>query len=218
MIKDNTTALFAFSSFNDWFKYLNFFAQFRIQRSDTTIRYNKVFKLLQMIAIFECSKYFVALKSVIVQHRMLRSDEIIKICIDVFSHLYKIALWTEHTKMINAIFQRLTRAHLTSIIDEDKDLYVDRSRDAKRQERSAILKAIKAMIVNIYSHMKEWDTFNKFSEVTVFINVQRNLQRWRRKEMIWSLIQRRFDFLTLLILTPHCIRMMRELRSISSCS
>ena len=218
IIKVKAAALFSSSPSIPWLKYLESFARFRIQSSGTTMGYAKAFRLLQMIAAFGCPEHFVALKSAITHYRMLRSHEVVKTSIDVSSHLYDVALCTERMGLINAILQRLARAHLISLIDEGKDLYVDRSRHVERQQRSAVSKAVKAMVIKIHPHMKGWDTSDRPSEVTAFRNVQHNLQRWRREGSIWSLIQRRYGSLALLVLAPHHTRMMYGLRSISSCS
>ena len=146
--------------------------------------YAKAFRLLQIIAGFGCPEHFVTLKSAIAQYRLIRSHEVIKTSIDVFSYLYKIALWTERIELINAILQQVARAHLVSLINEEKDLYVDQSRDIKLQQRSAVVKTVKTMIIIIYPHIKEWNTSDNSSEITIFTNVQRNLQRWRREESI----------------------------------
>lgn len=149
---------------------------------------------------------------------MLEPQDTVRTYEGVSSYLYNVALWTEGIGLINAVLQRLARAHLTSLIDEGKEAWIDRSKDAERQEKSAVVKAVKAMVLDIYPHMKGWDTSDKPPEVAAFTTVQRNLQRWRREGAIWSLIQRRFDSLALLVLAPHHTRIMRGLRSVSSCS
>jgi NAD-dependent SIR2 family protein deacetylase len=218
IIKAKAAALFASSPVSPWHKYLESFANCHIQRSATKMGYAKAFRLLQMIAGFGCPEHFVALKSAIAQYRLMRPHEVVKTSIDVSRHLYNVALWTERMGLINAVLQRVARAHLVSLVNEGKDLYVDRSRDVEMQQRSAVVKAVKAMVIMIHPHMKGWDTSDNPSEVTAFTNVQRNLQRWRREGSIWSLIQRRFDSLSLLVLAPHHARVMCGLRSISSCS
>jgi len=201
-----------------WLKYLESFASFRIQRSGLVMGYAKAFRLLQIIASFGCPEHFVALKSAIIKYRMLRPYEVVDTSMDVSKHLYEVALWTERMGLINALLQRIARAHLVSLIDEGKDLYVDRSRHIETQQRSAVVKAVKAMVINLHPHMKGWDTSDSPSQVAAFTGVQKNLQRWRREGWIWSLIQRRFGSLALLVLAPHHTRVMGGFRSISSCS
>ena len=184
IIKAKAAALFASSPVSPWHKYLESFANCHIQRSARKMGYAKAFRLLQMIAGFGCPEHFVALKSAIAQYRLMRPHEVVKTSIDVSSHLYKVALWTERMGLINAILQRVARAHLVSLINEGKDLYVDQSRDVELQQRSAVVKAVKAMVIMIHPHMKGWDTSDNPSEVTTFTNVQRNLQRWRREGLI----------------------------------
>ena len=110
--------------------------------------YAKAFRLLQMIASFGCPEHFVSLKSAITKHRMLKSHEVVQTSIDVSNHLYEVALWTERMGLINAILQRIARAHLISLIDEGKGLYIGRSRQVETQQRSAV-KAVKAMVTSL---------------------------------------------------------------------
>jgi len=56
------------------------------------MRYNRAFRLLQMMAAFDCSEHFVALKGVVAQYRVLASEEVMKTSLDLSSHLYMVGL------------------------------------------------------------------------------------------------------------------------------
>ncbi|MCJ1359677.1 MAG: hypothetical protein MMC33_009679 [Icmadophila ericetorum] len=178
----------------------------------------RAFRLLQMVASFGCPEHFVALKGAITHYRLLGLEEVLNTPLDLSSHLYKVGIWTECLGLINAILQRLVRAHFTSLINEGKDLFPDGSGQFDLQSGSAITKAIKAMVVRIDPRMKGWDSSNNLTERSAFLDVQRNLRRWRQEGAIWSLIQKRFSSLALLVLAPHHIRMLPNTQSISSSS
>ncbi len=117
IIKTKISNLFAFSSFCFWMKYLECFFNCCIQKINTLMRLTRAFHLLQMIAGFDCSAHFVTLKNAIARYRVLASEEIIDASLDLSTHLYKVSLWTEHLKLINAIFQRFAHAYFTLLIN-----------------------------------------------------------------------------------------------------
>ena len=201
-----------------WMDYLERFANCHLQRSNTQIGFTRAFRLIQMVAAFACPEHFVALKAAVAHYRVLGPEEVLKAPLDVSSHLYKVGLWTERLGLINVILQRLVRAHFTSLIDEGKDLLLDRSGPVAFQNRCAVTKAIKATVVKIYPRMKGWDSSNNPAERSAFLDVQRNLRRWRQEGAIWSLLQNKFSSLALLALVPHYIRIMPTTQSISGSS
>ena len=178
----------------------------------------RAFRLLQMVAGFGCPAHFVALKSAIAHYRALAPEEVIDTPLDLPAHLYTMGLWTEHLGLINAILRRFARAHFTSIIDEGADLFHDRSEQHVLPSQSAVTKSIKAMVVKIYPKMKGWDSSNNTIERSAFLDVQRNLRRWRREGAIWSMIQKRFSSLALLTLVPYHLRVLPGSQSISGSS
>lgn len=213
-IKARTSSLSKMSSSCPWMKYLKCFINCCIQRSNTLMRFLCAFHLLQMVAAFTCSEHFVALKRAVTHYQVLESEEILKKPVNLSSHLYTVGLWTESLKLINIIIWRLVCAHFTSLINEEKDLFLNRSQQNNLQSDCAIIKAIKAMMIKINSKMKEWNTSDNSAERSAFENVQCNLQKWRQEGAIWSLIQKRFSSLALLVLTPHYIWVLLTTQSI----
>ncbi|KAL9132051.1 MAG: hypothetical protein Q9217_000179 [Psora testacea] len=154
----------------------------------------------------------------VAHYRVLEPEEALETPLNLSSHLYKVGLWTECLGLVNVILQRLVRVHFTSLIDEGKDLLLDRSGQMAFQGGCAITKAIKATMVKIYPRMKGWDSSSNPAKRSAFLDVQRNLRRWRQEGAIWSLIQNKFSSLALLILVPHRIRVLSTTRSISGSS
>lgn len=208
IVKTKISNLFAFSSFCFWIKYLERFFNCRIQKINTLMKLTWAFRLLQMIAGFNCSAHFVTLKNAIARYQVLASEEIIDASLDLSTHLYKVSLWTEHLELINAILQHFARAHFTLLIDEKTDLFQDRSEQLVLSCQFAVIKFIKTMMIKIHSSMKEWNSSNNAAERFAFLNVQRNLRRWRRDEAIWSIIQKRFFSLALLTLISYYLRVL----------
>ncbi len=217
-IKASVSTLFKSSPLCPWMKYLERFANCRIQRSKIPMGYKRAFRLLQMVAAFGCPEHFVALKGAVAHYRVLAPEEAIQAPLDLPSHLYTVGLWTERLGLINVILQRFVRAHFTSIINEGADLFQDRSGQIEAQSGYAVTKSIKAMVVKIYPKMKGWDSSTNPAERTAFWEVRRNLRRWRQEGAIWSLIQTRFSSLALLALVPYHIRILPASRSISGSS
>ncbi|MCJ1359584.1 MAG: hypothetical protein MMC33_009586 [Icmadophila ericetorum] len=145
----NASTLFKLSPSCPWKKYLDRFADYRIQGSSTPMGPMRAFRLLQMVASFGCPEHFVALKGAITHYRLLGPEEVLNTPLDLSNHLYKVGIWTECLGLINAILQRLVRAHFTSLINEGKDLFLDGSGQVNLQSGSAITKAIKAMVVSV---------------------------------------------------------------------
>ena len=217
-IKASVSTLFKSSPSCPWMKYLERFANCRIQRSKTPMGYNRAFRLLQMVAAFGCPEHFVALKGAVAHYRVLAPEEAIQAPLDLPSHLYTVGLWTERLGLVNVILQRFVRAHFTSIINEGADLFQDRSGQMEAQNGYAVTKSIKAMVVKIYPKMKGWDSSTNPAERSAFWEVRRNLRRWRQEGAIWSLIQTRFSSLALLALVPYHVRILPASQSISGSS
>ena len=217
-IKAGASTLFRSSPSCPWMKYLERFASCRIQRNNAPIGFPRAFHLLQMVAAFGCSEHFVALKGAVAQYRVLGPEEVLKTPLDLPSHLYKVGTWTERLGLVNIILQRLVRAHFTSLIDDGKDLFLNKSLQPNLQNGPGIEKAIKAVVVRINPKMAGWDSSDDPAERSAFSDVQSNLRRWRREGAVWSLIQRRFSSLALLALAPHHIRVLPAARSISGSS
>ena len=217
-IKARVSSLFEMSPSCPWMKYLERFANCRIQRSNTPMGFSRAFRLLQMVAAFGCPEHFVALKAAVAHYRVLGPEEILKAPLDLSSHLYTVGLWTERLGLINVIIQRLVRAHFTSLINEGKDLFLNQSQQNNLQSDCAIIKAIKVMVIKINPKMKGWNSSDNPAEKSAFLDVQCNLQRWRQEGAIWSLIQKRFSSLALLALAPHHIRVLPSTQSISGSS
>ncbi len=135
-------------------KYLERFANCRLQRSEVPIGYIRASRLLQIVAAFACPEHFVALKGAVAYYRVLAPDEIIRAPLDLSNHLYTVGVWTERLGLINVILQRFMRAYFTSLIDEGTDLFQDRSGHMVFQNGYAISKSIKAIVVKIYPKMK----------------------------------------------------------------
>jgi len=176
-IKARTSSLSEMSPSCPWMKYLKCFANCRIQRSNNLMGFPRAFRLLQMVAAFACPEHFVALKRAVTHYQVLGPKEILEKPVDLSSHLYTVGLWTESLGLINVIIQRLVRAHFTSLINEGKDLFLDRSQQNNLQSDCAITKAIKAMVIKINPKMKGWDTSDNPAERSAFGDVQCNLQR-----------------------------------------
>ncbi len=155
IIKTKISNLFAFSSFCFWIKYLEHFFNCHIQKINTSMRLTWAFHLLQMIADFNCSAHFMTLKNAIARYRVLASEEIINASLNLFTHLYKVSLWTEHLELINAILQRFAHAHFTLLINEETNLFQDRSEQLVLSRQFAIIKFIKTIIIKIHLSMKE---------------------------------------------------------------
>ncbi len=217
-IKARVSTLFASSLSCSWTTYLKRFANCRIQRSNKSMRFARAFRLLQIVAAFGCSEHFMTLKNVVAHYRVLASEELIKASLDLSSHLYTVELWTERLELINMILQRFVRAHFTSLIDEETNLFQDRSEQMILHSQCAIIRFIKTTMIKIYSRMKEWNSFSNHVERFAFLNVQRNLRRWRREDAIWFIIQNRFSSLALLALVFYHVRMLFNSQSISESS
>ncbi len=218
VIKASVSTLFKSSPSCPWIKYLERFANCHIQRSKIPMGYNRAFRLLQMVAAFGCPEHFVALKGAVAQYRVLAPEEVMNASLDLSSHLYMVGLWTERLGLINIILQRFVRAHFTSLINEGADLFQDRSGQMEIQSGCALTKSIKAMVIKIHPRMRGWDSSINPAERSAFLDVQRNLRRWRQEGTIWSLIQTRFSSLALLTLVPHHIRILPAFQSISESS
>jgi hypothetical protein len=95
------------------------------------------------------------------------------------------------------------RAHFTSLINKEKNLFLNRSQQNNLQSDCAIIKAIKAMMIKINSKMKEWDTSDNSAERSAFENVQCNLQNEDKKGLS-GLIQKK-DSLWLFLSWHHII-------------
>ncbi len=217
-IKARVSTLFASSLSCPWTTYLERFANCRIQRSNKPMGFARAFRLLQIVAAFGCPEHFMALKDAVAHYRVLAPEELIKAPLDLSSHLYTVGLWTERLELINMILQRFVRAHFTSLIDEGADLFQDRSEQMILHSQCAITRSIKATVVKIYPRMKGWDSSPNHAERSAFLDVQRNLRRWRREGAIWSIIQNRFSSLALLALVPYHVRMLSNSQSISGSS
>ena len=159
-----------------------------------------------------------ALKAAIAQHRLLSHEEVLSTSLDLSQHLYKMGLWTDKLGLVNSILQRLARAHLVTLMEDGKQLLIDLSQESDLHEGCAATRAVKAMVVKMFPEMKGWHSSEDFNKKTAFLDVQRNLQRWRREGAIWSMIQRRFSSLAILALVPHCIRVHPTGQSISGSS
>jgi len=214
-IKANISTLFKSSPSCPWMKYLERFANCRLQRSEAPMGYARASRLLQMVAAFACPEHFVALKGAVAHYRVLAPEEVIRAPLDLSNHLYTVGVWTERLGLINVILQRFVRAYFTSLIDEGTDLFQDRSGHMVFQTGGAITKSLKAMVVKIYPKMKGWDLSTNPAERSAFGEVQRNLRRWRQEGAIWSLIQNRFSSLALLALVPYHVRILPASQSIS---
>ena len=217
-IKAGVSNLFNSSPPCPWTKYLERFANCRIQRGNTIMGYTQAFRLLQMVAAFGCPEHFLALKGAVAHYRVMAPDELLQAPIDLSGHLYHVGLWTERLGLINVILQRFVRAHFTSLINEGADLFQDRSGQMVFQSRCAITQSTKAMVVRIFPQMKGWDSSPNNAERSAFSDVQRNLRRWRVEGAIWSTIQERFSSLAILALVPHHIRVLSNCQSISGSS
>ena len=217
-IKAGAGTLFKSSPSCPWMKYLERFANCRIQRNNTRMGYSRAFRLLQMVAAFGCPEHFVALKGAVAQYRVLGPESALKDPLDLPSQFYKVGLWTERLGLINVVLQRLARAHFTSLIDDGKDLFLNRSLQTNLRSDCAINKAVKAVVIQINPRMAGWDTSHDLAKKSAFLDVQRNLRRWRREGVMWSLIQKRFSSLALLVLAPHHIRLLPATRSVSESS
>ncbi|KAL9127436.1 MAG: hypothetical protein Q9217_003688 [Psora testacea] len=132
-MKANLSTLFQSSPSCPWMKYLERFANCRLQRSKAPIKYIRASRLLQMVTAFACPKHFVALKKAVAYYRVLAPEEVIQAPLDLSSHLYT----------------RFVRAYFTSLIDKGKNLFQDQSRHMVFQNGCAITKSIKAMVVKI---------------------------------------------------------------------
>ena len=217
-IKASVSTLFKSSPLCPWKKYLERFANCRIQRSEIPIGYDRAFRLLQMVAAFGCPEHFVALKGAIARYRVLAPEEAIQATIDLPTHFYTVGLWTECLGLVNVILQRFVRAHFTTVINEGADLLRDRSAQTETESGYAVTKSIKAMVVKIHPKMKGWDSSTNPAERSAFWEVWRNLRRWRQDGAIWSSIQTRFSSLALLALVPYHIRILPTSQSISGSS
>ena len=80
-----------------------------------------------MMAAFACPEHFVTLKVTVAHYHVLRLEEVLKVSLDVSSHLYTVDLWIEHLKLINVILQWLICTHFTSLINKEKDLLLNKS-------------------------------------------------------------------------------------------
>lgn len=201
-----------------WEKYLERFASCHIQRNNCPMGLSRALRMLQLIAAFGCPEHFVALKAAISQYRQLEPEEVLKGPENLSSHFYKVGLWSERQGLINSILQRLARAHFTSLINEGKDLIVDRYGQRGPQGVCAVTKATKAIVIKLYPRMKRWDLSPVAAEKSAFLGVQRTLRRWRQEGAIWSVIQKRFSSLALLALVPYHLQILPTARSISGSS
>ena len=217
-IKDKISTLCKPALLDPWMRYLQRFANCRVQRSRTSMGLSRAFRLLQLIAAFGCSDHFVAMKQAIAQYRVLVPAKELEQPLDLSRHLYKLGIWTESVGLINIILQRLARSYFTSLIDEGRDLFTGISSKNNAQKGHAVTKAIKALVVKIDPRLKGLDSSDDIAERTAFLEVQRNLQRWRQEGAIWSLIQKRFSSLAILLLVPHHIRVSHTGPSISESS
>lgn len=217
-ITAQASALFRSLPACPWEKHLERFASCHVQGNNSPMGLSRALRLLQMIAAFGCPEHFVALKAAVGQYRLLGPEKILRGPEDLSSHLYKVGLWTERQGLMNAILQRLVRAHFTSLIDEGKDLVMDRHGQRSPQGVCAVTKATKAIVIKLYPKMKGWDLSPVAAKRSAFLDVQRTLQRWRQEGAIWSAIQQRFSSLALLVMVPHQIRVLPTARSISGSS
>lgn len=103
VIKARVLRLFEMFSACSWMKYLKHFINCHVQRSDTLLKFSHTFCLLQMIVVFGCSEHFVTLKRTVTHYHVLESEEILKISLNLSSHLYMVGLWTESLELINVI-------------------------------------------------------------------------------------------------------------------
>jgi hypothetical protein len=79
------------------------------------------------------------------------------------------------------------RAHFTSLINKEKNLFLNRSQQNNLQSDCAIIKAIKAMMIKINSKMKEWDTSDNSAERSAFeCSVQFAKMKTRRGYLIFN--------------------------------
>lgn len=110
-----------------WMKYLKCFINCCVQRSNTLMRFFCIFYLLQMIVMFTCSEHFVTLKRAVTYYWVLNSKKILKKSVNLLSHSYMIDLWIESLELINVIIQQLMHTHFISLINKEKNLFLDRS-------------------------------------------------------------------------------------------
>ncbi len=217
-IKAQASTLFASNLSCPWMEYLQRLSNCHVQKGTTPMGLTRAFRLLQMVAGFGCPVHFVALKNAIARYRVLAPEEVINTPLDLSAHLYAVGRWTEHLGLINAILQRFARAHFTSLIEEGAELFQDRSEQQVSRSQLAVTKSIKAIVVKIHPRMKGWDSSSNIAERSAFLDVQRNLRRWRREGAIWSMIQKRFSSLALLALVPYHLRLLPGSQSISGSS
>lgn len=163
-MKVRVLSLFEMSPSCFWIKYLERFTSCCIQKSNTLMGFPQTFHLLQMIAAFDCSEHFVTLKKAVAHYCVLESEEILETSLNLPGHLYTVSLWTESLKLINVIIWQLVRAHFTSLINEGKELFLNRFQQNNLQSDCTITKAIKVMVIEINSKMKEWNFSNNSAE------------------------------------------------------
>ena len=183
-IKANISALFKPSPSCPWMKYLERFANCRLQRSKAPAGYTRASRLLEMVAAFACPEHFVSLKGAVAHYRVLVPEKVIQAPLDLSSHLYTAGVWTERLGLTNVILQRFVRAYFTSLIDEGMRLFHDRAGHMVVQNGCIVTRSVKATVVKIYPKMKGWDSSTDPAEKSAFSEVQRNLRRWRQEGAI----------------------------------
>ncbi len=106
-IKANISTLFKSSPSCPWMKYLERFANCRLQRSEAPMGYTRASRLLQMVAAFACPEHFVALKGAVAHYRVPAPEEVIRAPLDLSNHLYTVGVWTERLGLTTSSFNAL---------------------------------------------------------------------------------------------------------------
>ena len=91
-IKANISTLFKSSPSCPWMKYLERFANCRLQRSKAPVGYTRASRLLEMVAAFACPEHFVAFKGAVAHYRVLAPETVIQAPLDLSSHLYTVGI------------------------------------------------------------------------------------------------------------------------------